>query len=319
MEVQGEIGRREAHEVAGAAARLEDGGGLVALADAGLAQRVVDGADDGRRRVEGGEDGMALGRELVLAQQLPEPVADLTPLALGLLGEGLLRAAPARIGLHGGDLGGGGAASLLGGGKRLQCGQVLPCAGDGAAGALRVNAGDRVDGRRVAGGLVDRRRGLGPGVTYMASMISLIAISVAIASAEFVFLMKLGRSLERSSGVAPHDFMQPGVSSLIRLRYAVSICSRYDSVSPDAFSSATFSGRLSSMNWYLMPRTPVYGCLRTAIFVSLPRCVGGRLARDLVYIRPRLGGFVNGILRVFSDDEQEVVCHGEKGELSFCL
>ena len=116
----------------------------------------------------------------------------------------------------------------------------------------------------------------------MASMISLIAISVAIASAEFAFLMKLGRLLERSSGVAPHDFMQPGVSSLIRLRYAVSICSRYDSVSPDAFSSATFSGRLSSMNWYLMPRTPVYGCFRTAIFVSLPRCVGGRLARDLV-------------------------------------
>lgn len=60
----------------------------------------------------------------------------------------------------------------------------------------------------------------------MASMISLIAISVAIASAEFAFLMKLGRSLERSSGVAPQDFMQPGVSSLIRLRYAVSICSR---------------------------------------------------------------------------------------------
>jgi len=68
-----------------------------------------------------------------------------------------------------------------------------------------------------------------------------------------------------------------------------------------------------------MPRTPVYGCFRTAIFVSLPRCVGGRLARDLVYIRPRLGGFVNGILRVFSDGEQEVVGHGEKGELSFCL
>ena len=45
-----------------------------------------------------------------------------------------------------------------------------------------------------------------------------------------------------------------------------------------------------------MPRTPVYGCFRTAIFVSLPRCVGGRLARDLAYIRPRLGGFVNGIL-----------------------
>lgn len=58
---------------------------------------------------------MTLGRELVFAQQLPEPVADLAPLALGLLGEGLLRAAPARIGLHGGDLGGGGAASLLGG------------------------------------------------------------------------------------------------------------------------------------------------------------------------------------------------------------
>ena len=122
VEVQGEVGRRQAHEVAGAAARLEDGGGLVAPADAGLAQRVVDGADDGRRRVEGGEDGMALGRELVLAQQLPEPVADLAPLALGLLGEGLLRAAPARIGLHGDNLGGGGAASLLGGGKRLQGG-----------------------------------------------------------------------------------------------------------------------------------------------------------------------------------------------------
>ena len=30
-------------------------------------------------------------------------------------------------------------------------------------------------------------------------------------------------------------------------------------------------------------------------------------------------GFVNGILRVFSDGEQEVVGHGEKGELSFCL
>lgn len=73
------------------------------------------------------------------------------------------------------------------------------------------------------------------------------------------------------------------------------------------------------MNWYLMPRTPVYGCFRTAIFVSLPRCVGGRLARDLVYIRPRLGGFVNGILRVFCHGEQEVVRHGEKGELSFCL
>ena len=33
-------------------------------------------------------------------------------------------------------------------------------------------------------------------------------------------------ALERSSVVAPHDFMQPGVSSLILLRYAVSICSR---------------------------------------------------------------------------------------------
>ena len=30
-------------------------------------------------------------------------------------------------------------------------------------------------------------------------------------------------------------------------------------------------------------------------------------------------GFVNGILRVFSDGEQKVVGHGEKGELSFCL
>lgn len=122
VEVQGEVGRRQAHEVAGAAARLEDGGGLVAPADAGLAQRVVDGADDGCRGIEGGEDGMALGCELVIAQQFPEPVADLAPLALGLLGEGLLGAAPARIGLHGGDLGGGGAASLLGGGKRLQGG-----------------------------------------------------------------------------------------------------------------------------------------------------------------------------------------------------
>lgn len=205
VEVQGEVGGREAHEVAGAAARLEDRRGRVALADAGLAQRVVDGADDGRRRVEGGEDGMALGCELVLAEQFLEPVADLAPLALGLLGEGLLGAAPAGIGLHGGDLLGRGAASLLGGGKRLECRQVLPGSGDGVARALRVHA---------RGGL------------YMASMISLIAISVAIASAEFAFLMKLGRSLERSSVVAPHDFMQPGVSSLIRLRYAISICSR---------------------------------------------------------------------------------------------
>jgi len=30
-------------------------------------------------------------------------------------------------------------------------------------------------------------------------------------------------------------------------------------------------------------------------------------------------GFVNGILRVFCHGEQEVVRHGEKGELSFCL
>lgn len=85
VEVQGEVGRREAHEVAGAAARLEDRRGLVALADAGLAQRVEDGADDGRRRVERGEDGMALGCELVVAEQFLEPVADLAPLALGIL------------------------------------------------------------------------------------------------------------------------------------------------------------------------------------------------------------------------------------------
>ena len=169
---------------------------------------------------------MALGCELVIAQQFPEPVADLAPLALGLLGEGLLGAAPARIGLHGGDLGGGGAASLLGGGKRFQGGQVLPGSGDGAAGALRVHARGGIYGPCDVGRLIDRRRGLGPGGPYMASMISLIAISVAIASAEFAFLMKLGRSLERSSVVAPHDFMQPGVSSLILLRYAVSICSR---------------------------------------------------------------------------------------------
>lgn len=232
VEVQGEVGGRQAHEVAGAAARLEDRRGRVALADADLAQRVVDGADDGRRRVEGGEDGMALGCELVLAQQFLEPVADLDPLALGLLGEGLLGAAPAGIGLHGGDLLGRGAASLLGGGKRLECRQVLPGSGDGAARALRAHARGGVDGLRDVrgicrgGGPVDGRRDRDPGGLYMASMISLIAISVAIASAEFAFLMKLGRSLERSSVVAPHDFMQPGVSSLIRLRYAISICSR---------------------------------------------------------------------------------------------
>ena len=85
VEVQGEVGGREAHEVAGAAARLENRRGCVAMADAGLAQRVVDGADHGRRRVERGEDGMALGCELVVAEQFLEPVADLAPLALGLL------------------------------------------------------------------------------------------------------------------------------------------------------------------------------------------------------------------------------------------
>ena len=85
VEVQGEVGGREAHEVAGAAARLENRRGRVAMADAGLAQRVVDGADHGCRRVERGEDGMALGCELVVAEQFLEPVADLAPLALGIL------------------------------------------------------------------------------------------------------------------------------------------------------------------------------------------------------------------------------------------
>ena len=70
---------------------------------------------------------------------------------------------------------------------------------------------------------------------------------------------------------------------------------------------------------YFLSLTPVFGCFWSAIFVSLPRCVGGRLARDLVYIRQRLGGFVNGILRVFCHGEQEIVRHGEKGELPFCL